>query len=160
LINKPDDRQYFTAEECELCSGFPNKKSDQDTYEDLMKMEDKEIRFWERHPEWKIPYLDECNMNWDDILSEYKERIKREKELGIEAIREKFRNVISTLSTSDVEDFEDGILPSSLNSIIAVDPTNGYFVAKDYPDIVIGTIYDIFDAIEDRLNEMELFETE
>lgn len=160
LINKPDDRQYFTAEECELCSGFPNKKSDQDTYEDLMKMEDKEIRFWERHPEWKIPYLDECNMNWNDILSEYKERIKREKELGIEAIREKFRNVISTLSTSDVEDFEDGILPSSLNSIISVDPTNGYFVAKDYPDIVIGTIYDIFDAIEDRLNEMELFETE
>ena len=28
LITNPDDRPYFTAEECELCSGFPNKESD------------------------------------------------------------------------------------------------------------------------------------
>ena len=53
----------FTAEEWIMC-GFPNKLSDQDTYRQLMTMEDKEIRFWEKHPEgWKIPFLDECEMN-------------------------------------------------------------------------------------------------
>ena len=36
-----------------------------------------------------------------------------------------------------------------------VDPKTGYFVAKDYNDIVIGTIYDIFDAREEYLNREE-----
>ena len=157
LVTNPDDRQYFTSEECELCSGFPNKISDQDTYEQLMTMEDKEIRFWEKHPEWKIPFLDECEMNWGDILSDYHNRMQREKELGVDKIRTKFNEVIQNLTSSDIDNFEDGELPSSLSNIITIDPTNGNFVAIDYPDIVIGTIYDIFDAIEERANEMELF---
>lgn len=160
LISKPNERQYFTSEECKLCSGFPNKKSDQDTYEELMTMEDKEIRFWQKHPEWKIPFLDECEMSWGQILSDYEQRIAKEKELGINIIREKFTEVISELSTSDIEDFEEGNLPSSLNNIIMVDPITGHFVSKEYPDVVIGTIYDIFDAIEERNNERELFEVE
>ena len=61
------------------------------------------------------------------------------------------------MSNSDFEKFEDGELPSSLTDIIMVDPKTGNFVSKEYPDIVIGTIYDIFDAIEERSNEMELF---
>lgn len=157
LVTNPDDRQYFTAEECELCSGFPNKLSDQDTYEQLMTMEDKEIRFWAKHPEWKIPFLDECEMNWESIYNDYNERMQREKELGIDKIRTKFNEVIENLSSSDIDNFEDGELPSSLSNIITIDPTNGNFVAIEYPDIVIGTIYDIFDAIENHANEMELF---
>jgi hypothetical protein len=160
LVTNPDDRQYFTTEECKLCSGYPNKITDQDTYEQLMTMEDKEIRFWSKHPEWKIPFLDECEMNWDEILTDYNNRIAREKELGVDIIRNKFNEVIHELSTSDIENFEDGVLPSSLSNIITVDPKTGNFVAIDYPDIVIGTIYDIFEAIEERANEMELFEEE
>ena len=122
-----------------------------------MTMEDKEISFWEKHPERKIPFLDECEMNWENILNDYKERMQREKELGVDKIRSKFNEVIQNLSTSDIENFEDGELPTSLSNIITVDPINGNFVAIEYPDIVIGTIYDIFDAIEERSNEMELF---
>ena len=160
LISNPDDRQYFTSEECELCSGFPNKIGDQDTYEQLMTMEDKEIRFWAKHPEWKIPFLSDCEMNWDDIINDYNERMEREKRLGIDLIREKFNLVIMCMTPSDIEKFEDGELPANLIDIIVVDPQNGSFVAKDYPDIVIGTLYDIFDAIEQRANEMELFSEE
>lgn len=158
LINNPDDRQYFTAEECELCSGYPNKPSDQDTYEQLMTMEDKEIRFWKAHPEWEIPYLKECGMDWDKIVADYDARMAREKELGIEAVRAKFDEVIHGMSGSDFDDFEDGVLPSSLNSIIMVDPVTGSFVSKDYPDIVIGTIYDVFDAKEEYYNRLELMD--
>ena len=158
LIKNPDERQYFTSEECELCSGFPNKMGDQDTYEELMKMDDKEIRFWKKHPEWEIPYLDICEMNWDEILQDYEERMEREKNLGINAVRDLFYKNISTWTSSEIEDFENGSLPSALNNVLTIDPVTGYFVSKDYPDIVIGTIYDVFDAIETRQKEMELFD--
>jgi DNA polymerase elongation subunit (family B) len=155
LITNPDNRPYFTAEECELCSGFPNKESDQDTYEQLMTMEDKEIAFWLKHPEWKVPFLEECGMNWEEIVTDYEARKKREKELGIELIRERFNKALENMTSSEFEDFEDGELPSSLTDIIMVDPKTGHFVAKDYNDIVIGTIYDIFDAREEYLNREE-----
>jgi hypothetical protein len=157
LITNPENRPYFTEEECELCSGFPNKESDQDTYEQLMTMEDKEIRFWLNHPEWKIPFLEECGMNWEDIKSDYQYRMMREKQLGINAIRERFDIALENMSSSDFENFEDGELPSSLTDIIMVDPKTGNFVSKEYPDIVIGTLYDVFDAFEEHSKEMELY---
>ena len=155
LVTNPDDRQYFTEEECELCNGLPNNPGDQDTYEQLMTMEDKEIRFWEKHPEWEIPFLKECEMDWDEIFCDYHQRLENEKNLGITKIREKFDEVLENLSSTDIEKFEDGELPSGLSSIISIDPQTGNFVAKDYPDIVIGTIYDVFDAIENRSSYME-----
>ena len=155
LITNPDDRPYFTEEDCELCSGFPNKESDQDTYEQLMTMEDKEIKFWLKHPEWKIPFLEECGMNWEEIKSDYEYRMMREKQLGINAVRERFDIALENMSGSDFENFEDGELPSSLMDIIMIDPKTGNFVSKEYPDIVIGTIYDVFDAREEYLNRTE-----
>ena len=155
LITNPEERQYFTAEECELCSGFPNKEGDQDTYEQLMTMDDKEIRFWLKHPEWKIPFMDECGMDWNKIVANYEERMKREKELGIQFIRDKFNDVLYNMSSEDFDDFEEGELPKALVGLIEVDPKTGSFVSKDYPDIVIGTIYDVFDAKEERARREE-----
>ena len=40
LITNPDERQYFTDSESQMSSGQPNKVSDQDTYEQLMTMEE------------------------------------------------------------------------------------------------------------------------
>jgi hypothetical protein len=45
-----------------------------------------------------------------------------------------------------------------LSDIITVDPITGNFVSKKYWDIVIGTIYDVFDAVEERLNDLEAFD--
>lgn len=160
LISNPDERPFFTEEECVLCAGYPNKPSDQDTYEQLMRMDDKEIKFWKNHPEWDIPYLKDCGMNWDEIVKDYDARMAREKELGIEAVRGKFNEVIYKMTSAEFDDFEDGILPPSLASIITVDAITGNFVSKEYPDIVIGTIYDVFDAKEEYLNRMELIPEE
>ena len=132
----------------ELCSGEPNKPGDQDTYEALMTMEDKEIRFWEAHPEFEIPFLEECNMNWDDIHNDYKERMRREKELGIDNVRKIYEDVLASLTQSDIDALEEeGVLPSKLEKIIDVDPITGNFVSKEYPDIVIGSISDMIDAV-------------
>lgn len=148
LITNPNDRPVFSTEEMELCSGEPNKPTDQDTYEALMSMEDKEIKFWEAHPEFEIPFLKECNMNWEEIHSEYKERMQRERELGIDNIRKIYEEVLDTLTQEDIDEIEEnGVLPSKLEKIIDIDPVNGSFVSKEYPDIIIGTIADMVDAV-------------
>jgi hypothetical protein len=132
----------------ELCNGDPNKPSDQDTYDALMTMEDKEIQFWLAHPEFEIPFIDECNMNWNDIKTNYENRIEKEKELGIDNVRKIYNDVLNELTEEDISKIEnEGILPSKLEKIIDIDPTNGNFVSKEYPDIIIGTINDLIDSV-------------
>lgn len=156
LITNPENRPVFMPSEMELCSGDPNKISDQDTYEALMTMEDKEIRFWAAHPEFDIPFLSECNMDWEEIHTEYKERMEREKELGIDNVRKIYEEVLNSLTLTDIEKIEEeGILPSKLEKIIDIDPVTGSFVSKEYPDIVIGGIGDIIDAVYYK-NEINL----
>lgn len=155
LITNPNDRPYFTEEESELCNGQPNKEGDQDTYEKLMTMEDKEIKFWENHPQWKIPFLTECGMNWDEILNDYHERMEREKELGINKVRDLFENTLSEMSSDEFEKFYEGELPKKLIEFIELNPSTGDFVSKEYPDIIIGTINDVLDAEEYRANMLE-----
>lgn len=148
LITNPENRQVFTPEEMELSSGEPNKPGDQDTYEALMTMEDKEIKFWEAHPEFDIPFLEECGMNWDNIHNEYTERMQREKELGIDNVRNIYDEVIGSLTQDDIDALEDdGTLPSKLEKIIDIDPVTGLFVSKEYPDIVIGSVTDMIDSV-------------
>lgn len=160
LVKEPKLRQYFTEEECELCCGFANKESDQDTFEELMTMDDKEIKFWKEHPEWEIPYLKECGMDWEQIVKDYDERMEKEKLLGIDMVKKKFFETIYNMDYDDFEKFEDGELPSSLTSIIEVDPVSGKFVSKKYKDIVIGTINDVLDAKDEYMLKLELYETE
>lgn len=149
LITNPDDKPYFTIDQTVLVSGQPNNEGDQDTYEALMTMEDKEIRFWASHPEFEIPYIKECGMNWEDILNEYNERIEREKQLGIDKARETFFEVVGKMDEEDIEKFIDGELPSKLQKIVMLDPKTFNFVSKEHPDIIIGTIYDILEKDKD-----------
>jgi hypothetical protein len=148
LITNPSDRPVFTSSEVELCSGVPNKPSDQDTYEALMTMEDKEIKFWEAHPEFDIPFLQECGMNWEEIHNDYLERKRREKELGIDNIRKIYEEVLDSLTSEDIQAVEeDGVLPAKLEKIIDIDGVTGLFVSKEFPDIIIGSVNDMIDAV-------------
>ena len=154
LINNPSDRPYFTEEQSKLSSGEPNNEGDQDTYEQLMTMEDKEIKFWKAHPEFKIPFLEECGMNWDEIVKDYDDRTDREKQLGIDHIREEVEKAISKMTGEDFDKFEDdGEVPNSLKKLVDFDPVTSNFVDKTYPDIVIITIYDLLDARDAKENE-------
>lgn len=154
LINNPSERPYFTEEESRLSSGEPNNPGDQDTFEQLMTMEDKEIRFWKSHPEFKIPFLDECGMDWDAILKDYDDRMAREKELGINFVREEVEKAIGKMTAEEFDKFEEeGEIPASLKRLVDFDPVTSNFVDKTYPDIVIMTIYDLLDARYARENE-------
>lgn len=146
LITNPNQKQYFTEDELTLCAGQPDKEGDQDTYEQLMSMEDKEIKFWMNHPEWKIPFLEECGMNWDEIKDDYVKRMEDEKQRGIDKIREQFDNVIDELTSEEVDAIEDGKIPNSISKIADLDPVTFNFVSKIDNSIVLGTIYDILEA--------------
>ena len=154
LISNPSDRPYFTEEQSRLSSGEPNNEGDQDTFEQLMTMEDKEIKFWKAHPEFKIPFLEECGMNWDEIVKDYDERMAREKQLGIDHVREEVEKAIDKMTGEDFDAFEDdGEVPASLKKLVDFDPVTSNFVDKTYPDIVIMTIYDLLDARYAKQNE-------
>lgn len=149
LIKNPSDRPCFTDEQCKLDSGNANRPGDQDTYEQLMSMEDKEIKFWINHPQWKIPFLEECGMNWNKITEDYFERKRIEKELGIDIVREQYEKAIDSLTSEDIAKFiDDGEIPAEISAIVDIDVETDNFVAKEYPDIIIGSIRDIIEAAE------------
>jgi hypothetical protein len=64
----------------ELVSGISNKVGDQDSYEDLMRMEDKEIKFWVKVD--KLPNNMEQD-EWEVIVTDYHERLRLAKIDGV-----------------------------------------------------------------------------
>ena len=144
LVSKPEDRKEFTDEECQLVSGQPYNTGDQDTYEQLMTMEDKEIKFWlavDKVP----PYVEECGMNWDEIKGDY---LKRMKELEREEIQNELRmfdKAIEDLTREQYETFlEDGTVPASILAIADEDVNSNNFVSRKY-GVKLGDIFDIID---------------
>jgi hypothetical protein len=148
LITDPKDRQYFTEEESRLTSGEPNKETDQDTYEALMTMEDKEIKFWAAHPEFEIPFLDECNMNWDKILNDYNQRLEDERNKGISDMKEILDDIIRQLKDNEKQSIiNNGKLPKKVLEYAQINPSNGDIVSKQYPEYVLISLSDLVDLI-------------
>ncbi len=105
---KLKDRVIFTKGECELVSGMPFKEGDQDSYEDLMRMEDKEIKFWDRVN--KVPNnMDESE--WEEIRADYHERMRIAKLEGIQHEKEMLEDIFRHLEVKDLEATMQGELP-------------------------------------------------
>ena len=144
LITNPKDRKTFTEEESKLVSGQPYNVKDQDTYDQLMRIEDKEIKFWTSVG--KIPpYVKECGIDWDKTVQEYNERQELLKTEAIQAELEQYNRLIDSLSESDVNEFIDnGALPDKLTKLIEPDMDTYDFVSKKY-GVILGNIFDIID---------------
>jgi hypothetical protein len=92
------DKTMFTKSQCSLVSGIPFKESDQDSYEELMTMEDKEIRFWERVN--KVPN----NMpieEWESTRLDYYDRLIVAKEKGLIDEKNKLDTIFKRLEVID-----------------------------------------------------------
>lgn len=146
LITKPSDRNYFTEEECMLVSGQPNKPQDQDDIDDVLKIEDKEIAFYIKYG-LKPLYLEECGQGkWEDIVQDYNNRMEREKNLGIDKIKEQYREILDKMTEEDLENvLKSGTLPKELSKIVEIDPVSGKFVSNQYEDAIIGSLNDFLD---------------
>ena len=150
LIDNPKDRPYFTEEQCELVSGQPNKPGDQDTYEQLMTMEDKEFKFWTKY-NLVPPFFEECGMGkWEDAVADYYDRMEKERQAGIEAAKEEYQKLIDALTIDEIDKFlDEGELPSSILKIVDVDPNTTYFISKNFEDVKIGEIFDFIEKREE-----------
>ena len=149
LIDNPKNRLYFTEEQCELVSGEPNKHGDQDTYEQLMMMEDKEIKFWIKYG-LVPPFFEECGMGkWEDCVTDYKERMEKEEKDGITEERERYHDIIMKLSKDEINSFiEDGEIPKEILVLVELDPNSTNLVSKVHKDVVIGNIDDFIERLE------------
>lgn len=150
LITNPLDRRTFTEEECQLVSGQPYNTTDQDTYQQLMSMDDKEISFWKRVN--KTPLFEkECRMDWTSIEKEYDERMTIKQQEGIAEEVDKFQKYINTLTVNDIQNFEG--FPKEINELIYDKHNNGIFYSQKY-DVEIGRLSDITDKFNEYVEKM------
>ena len=157
LIQNPEERQYFTAEQCQLVSGHPNKDTDQDTYEQLMTLERKEMDFWisiDKEP----PFIKECGLEWEKMVSDYHTMKQMEEDAIFQEENEKYLKLLNNLTLEDVERFEEeGIIPNDFLQIVQVDSDMRFKFIK-LPHMSPTTGGNIFDDIMITDNSEREFE--
>lgn len=135
-------RNYFTEKECVLCARMPYKETDQDTYEDLMKMTDKEIYFWAK-VESKGKYPNHISKDdWEALKIDYIQRMRVRREQEREWEESTLMNKIRRLEVKDIQNIIDtGELPKDIKDIIRLKVINDevYVYSKILiSDYVIG----------------------
>ena len=148
LITDPNNRQYFTKEESTLVSGEPDAAGDQDDISDVLRMEDREVKFWIEHPEWIPPYTNECGMDWNEIKGEYIAKEEEERRLGIDKIREQYDEIVENMTQAEVVAFMNGNPPKALMAIVEPDPKSSHLMARQFPGVIIGNVMDIWRKYE------------
>ena len=139
------EKSLFTKNQCNLVAGYPLNPSDQDSYDELMEMEDKEIKFWIAANE--IPnYVP--SEEWKSIKVDYEKRIKEERETKLTEERNKIIDIVKRLEISELEFIKsDGTIPDSILVFADIDSKALTFVSKEYGEPIIGL--DILFAYED-----------
>ena len=141
ITEKLKDRRIFTHAELELISGIPNKPTDQDSYDDLMRMEDKEIRFWDSVD--KVPNNME-DSEWIEIRADWKERMRLAKIEGIQQQKDTLDDIFKHLEVSDLDlVVSTGKLPIDAFIIADVSDDSTSLVSRKWNE-VLCSINDIF----------------
>ena len=155
-LEKLEDRQVFTEVQCQLVSGMPNKAEDQDTYQELMTMEDKEIKFWV-----KVNMVPN-NMTpeeFDAIKIDYIERKRIEREEGIAHEIAEIKDIFKHVEYEEFLRIKAGNdIPLSLFAYGDLDTTNGDIISHKW-GVSIGKFVDILlyeKEIKERYDWYEL----
>jgi len=139
------DRYYFTESECKLVSGQPLEDSDQDTYEQLMTMENKEIRFWMMANE--VPNrltIDE----WDTVKQDYFNR----KADGLKHDLDVLKSVCVKLELNQLKSItNNGKLPTVVSDVVRMDEA-GNLISKEWAEPIadLSIVFDYMDMAKFR----------
>jgi hypothetical protein len=128
-LEKLTDKNIFTEEQCTLVSGMPNKSTDQDTYEELMTMEDKEIRFWDSVN--KVPNNMDEN-DWYAIRDDYRQRMIIERENGIKFELDRLDSIFKQMEINELDDVSEKLILPKEILIIATVNEGGYFISRKW----------------------------
>lgn len=153
IIDSPEKRNSFTDKECELSSGDPIKEEQQDTYTQLMTLDDKEINFWLRYGK-KPQFHEEIGLDFDKMVEDYNERLKTLEIDEIKTELNKYKTIINSLTNDDIDDIiNEGKLPKNITDFLTINSETKEFISKKY-GCRIGSIFDMvekneFDEVED-----------
>jgi hypothetical protein len=148
LVTNPKDKQYFTEEESKLVSGYPNKEGDQDTYEQLMTPEKKEIEYWVKINEVP-PFVKECGIDWDALVEQYKKEKEEENYALFQEENKKYLEALEEITNDEVEEFEEeGKLPTVIASLVTLNSADMRLYFKKIPDKTPSTGGFVFDDIQ------------
>ena len=133
-VLKLEEKNVFTKSQCKLVAGKPFNEEDQDDYErDLMRMEDKEIRFWDSVD--KIPNNMEEDV-WNEIRADYIERKRIERLEGIELQTNRLRKIFETMEIKQFNSVRKGnALPKDILAfckLVKGDDETFYFFSKEW----------------------------
>lgn len=138
-VERLKERSVFTESQCKLTSGFPYKDTDQDSYEELMTMEDKEIKFWDKVN--KVPNNMEPS-EWEKIRADYKERKANERVNGIKHEKEKLIELFKKLEVKELLHIaKTGVLPKPILAIVLPDKENkGVLISRAWGEVLCDSI--------------------
>lgn len=157
LINNPENRQYFTEQQCQLVSGYPNKEIDQDTYEALMTPERKEVEYWTSINEIP-PFIKECEIDWDKIVADFNVLKEKENSEKFQILNAKYLELLTEIDESDIEKFEEDYkLPPKIDAMMELNSNDLCLYFKELPNMVPTTGGYLFDDIKvHKENEIDL----
>ena len=148
LVTNPKDKKYFTEEESKLVSGYPNKEGDQDTYEQLMTPEKKEIEYWLKINEVP-PFVKECGIDWDALVEKYKKEKEEENNALFQEENQKYLDALEEITNDEVEEFEEeGKLPQVLETLVTLNSADMRLYFKKIPNRTPSTGGFVFEDIQ------------
>lgn len=154
---KLKDRTIFLESECELVSGKPLSPDDQDDYyEDLMKIEDREIEFWISVN--KLPNF-MTEEEWETLKKDYYIRKDREREEGIENEKEILLDSMKRMEINNYKILKTkGVLPTSIDNLVDVVNNDGVFelISKKW-SVVLYPFDKIFEYESDAYRRNEWY---
>ena len=154
LITNPSQKPQFTEKECQLCSGYPNKETDQDTLDNLITPERKEIEFGFKSNETP-PFVNECGIHWEELDDEYKKIKEKENDIIFQEENEKYLKALENLYDADIDNFwEDGTIPSSISAIVELH-SDMHLYFKKLNDMTPSTGGYIFEDLTHKNNDLE-----
>lgn len=159
IITNPEERMYISEKDTVLTSNQPYNEADQDYYDVVMIPEDKEIEFW-LSVNKKPPYIDECGLNWDNIVSDYTERKKKEEDETYRNTITDFKKKLFKLERDDLNDLIlGGRIPKILSTTYKLDPKSKdiYHIETKY---VVDNLYSIIDENQNPFDPNNIDELE
>jgi len=69
IVNNPEERGFFTKDQCELINGVPFKESDQDTLEEVLTLSDGEIKYWDKRGMSPDYIYELASEGWEEFIS-------------------------------------------------------------------------------------------
>ena len=69
IVTNPEDRGFFTKDQCELINGVPFKDGDQDTLDEVLTLSDGEVKYWDKRGMDPDYIYELASEGWEEFIN-------------------------------------------------------------------------------------------